>query len=196
MKRKNRIRLVLVLTVSLLALPFFTAAAEQAAPLPPAGGYRIGPGDLLEITVWKNTDLSNRMPVRPDGGISLPLIGETTAAGMTVPQLTEELKARYAKYIDDPVLSVSVQQVNSMRIYVIGQVKAPGMFMLTGRIDVLKALAMAAGLTPFAEQDNIKIFRKHNGKTEIFPFDYEDVSRGRNLEQNIELDRGDVIVVP
>ena len=195
MKTMHRICLVLTLTLSLLALPFF-AAAEQAAPVSPADGYRIGPGDLLDIVVWKNTDLSNRLPVRPDGGISLPLIGETAAAGMTVPQLTEELRARFAKYIADPVLSVSVQQVSSMRIYIIGQVKAPGMFILASNIDVLKALSMAAGLTPFAEQDNIKIFRKRNGKTEIFPFDYEDVTRGRNLEQNIELNRGDVIVVP
>jgi polysaccharide export outer membrane protein len=115
---------------------------------------------------------------------------------MTVPQLTEDLRSRYALYMADPVLSVSVQQVNSMLIYVIGQVKAPGMFTLNSNIDVLQALAKAAGLTPFAEGGNIKIFRKQNGKTEIFPFDYDDVVRGRNLEQNIDLKRGDVIVVP
>lgn len=196
MKRKNSICFVIALTLSVLAGPLFATAAEEAVPGVLADGYHIGPGDLLDVMVWKNSDLSQRIPVRPDGGISLPLLGETAVAGMTVPQLTEELRTRYAKYIADPVLSVSVQQVGSMQIYVIGQVKAPGMFTLNNNIDVLQALAKAAGLTPFAEGDDIKIFRKQDGKTEIFPFNYEDVVRGRHLEQNIDLKRGDVIVVP
>lgn len=196
MKRKHCFCLVVALIFSILAGPGFVLASEEAPPVSPVDGYHIGPGDLLDIVVWKNTDLSQRLPVRPDGGISLPLLGETAVAGMTVPQLTEELRTRYAKYIADPVLSVSVQQVGSMLIYVIGQVKAPGMFTLNSNIDVLQALAKAAGLTPFAEGDDIKIFRKQDGKTEIFPFDYDDVVRGRHLEQNIDLKRGDVIVVP
>lgn len=196
MKRKHCVCFVLALTLSVWAGPLFATAAEEAPPVGLADGYHIGPGDLLDVMVWKNSDLSQRIPVRPDGGISLPLLGETAVAGMTVAQLTEELRTRYAKYIADPVLSVSVQQVGSMQIYVIGQVKAPGMFTLNSNIDVLQALAKAAGLTPFAEGDDIKIFRKQDGKTEIFPFDYEDVVRGRHLEQNIDLKRGDVIVVP
>lgn len=194
MKRKHCLCLVAALFLSILAGPF--ALASEEAPASPAEGYRLGPGDLLDIVVWKNTDLSQRMPVRPDGGISLPLLGETVAAGKTVAQLTEELRGRYEKFMAEPVLSVSVQQVNSMLIYVIGQVRAPGMFTLNSNIDVLQALAKAAGLTPFAEGDNIKIFRKQDGETKIFSFDYDDVSRGRNLEQNIDLKRGDVIVVP
>lgn len=180
----------------LLSGPGFTAETEQETQELPTEGYLIGPGDLLEITVWKNSDLSQRLPVLPDGGISLPLVGEVTASGKSVKQLTEELKSRFAMYITDPILSVSVQQVNSMLVYVIGQVKAPGMYTLNTNVDVLQALARSAGLTPFAEGDAIKIFRKTGGRTEILNFDYDDVSRGRNLEQNIILQRGDVIVVP
>lgn len=194
--KKNILSLLCAVFLTLSACPFSLAAPEEAAPVSPTEEYRIGPGDLLDIAVWKNADLSQRLPVRPDGRISLPLLGETEAAGMTVPQLTEEIKTRYAKYVTEPVLSVSVQQVNSMLVYVIGQVRSPGMFSLNSNIDVLQALAKAAGLTPFAEGDSIRIFRKQDGNTEIFPFNYDAVSRGRELEQNIVLKRGDVIVVP
>ncbi|MBU1404927.1 MAG: polysaccharide biosynthesis/export family protein [Proteobacteria bacterium] len=194
--KKNVLSLLCAVFLTLSACPFSATAQEEASAVSPAEGYLIGPGDLLVITVWKNAELSQQLPVRPDGRISLPLLGETEAAGMTVPQLTEDLKSRYAKYMTEPVLSVSVQQVNSMLVYVIGQVRSPGMFSLNSNIDVLQALAKAAGLTPFAEGDNIKIFRKHDGNTEIFPFNYDAVARGRKLEQNIVLKRGDVIVVP
>ena len=158
--------------------------------------YMVGPGDILDIAVWKNQDLSKQLPVLPDGKISFPLIGEVVAAGKSISQISEELKNKLSQYIPEPVLSVSVRQVNSLLIYVIGKVNNPGMFALNTNVNALQALAMAKGMNTFAKKDEIKIFRQKDGKTVIFDFDYDDVSEGKNLDQNIQLERGDIIVVP
>lgn len=159
--------------------------------------YTIGAGDILEIIVWKNTELTKILPVRPDGKVSLPLVGEIVAEGKKVKEVTEQLRDAYTRYITDPTITVSVHQVNSMNVYIIGRVNAPGVKPITAKTNVLQGLAMASGLNPFAEGDKIKIFRtKDDGGTSIIEFDYDDVSRGRNLHQNIFLKRGDVIVVP
>jgi polysaccharide export outer membrane protein len=156
--------------------------------------YLIGPGDILEISVWKEEALTKNLSVLPDGKINFPLIGEVAAAGRTVAQLKKEIATRLVRFVPDPVLSVNVQQVNSLIIYVIGRVNKPGRFTLNTNINVLQALAMAGGLDSFAKRDQVKIFRSVRGKVMIYTFDYDDVSAGRNLQQNITLIRGDVVV--
>ena len=169
-------------------------AADKTEGLP-GNDYIIGAGDVLEISVWKNEDLTKLLTVLPDGKISFPLIGEVMAEGKTLAQLKKELESKISRYVPDPVLSVVIHQANSNMIYVIGKVRNPGRFALNSDIRVLHGLALAGGLNPFAEQNKIRIFREEGGKTLIFHFRYDDVSTGKKLEQNIWLKRGDVIVV-
>jgi polysaccharide export outer membrane protein len=184
----------------LFALPAAAAdaaVAEQAAAQSPIGpGYRVGPEDVLEISVWKEDGLKKDVLVRPDGGISFPLAGEILAVGKTAEEIQVEVTERLKKIINDPVVSVSVLKVAGNKIYVIGRVTRPGEFTAGRYIDVLQALAMAGGLTPYAAENDIKVLRKRNGKDEVFRFEYSDIRKGRNLEQNILLQGGDVVVVP
>ncbi|MEI6719284.1 MAG: polysaccharide biosynthesis/export family protein [Betaproteobacteria bacterium] len=167
------------------------AAESQAGP-----GYRLSPEDVLEISVWKEEGLRKEVIVRPDGGISFPLVGEIMAVGKTAVEIQAEVTERLKKVINDPVVSVSVLKVAGNRIYVIGRVNKPGEFTAGRYIDVLQALSMAGGLTPFAAEDDIKVLRKRNGRDEVFRFQYSDIRKGRKLEQNILLQGGDVVVVP
>ena len=185
---------ITLMILSVLVFAPLIAAQEQADRL--VEGYVVGPGDVLDISVWKEEALNKRVTVLPDGRISFPLIGEITAGGKTVAELVKELEIRLGRYVPDVNLSLMVHQVNSMLIYVIGRVNNPGRFVLNTEVNVLQALAMAGGLNPFAKRRKIKIFRKKTQQTELFNFDYDDVARGRRLEQNIQLRRGDVIVVP
>jgi polysaccharide export outer membrane protein len=181
----------------LICLAAAVPAAAADTAMPAIGqSYLIGPGDVLEISVWKEEALTKLVTVLPDGKISFPLIGETMATGKTVAQLKDEIETRLARYVPDPVLSVSIYQMNSLNIYVVGKVNKPGRFALNANADVLQALAMAGGLNSFAKRGQIKVFRKQDGNTKIFDFDYDDVTDGKKLEQNIQLVRGDVIVVP
>jgi polysaccharide biosynthesis/export protein len=159
-------------------------------------GYSIGPGDVLEITVWKNTDLTRRLTVLPDGTVSFPLVGDLDIAGKTVAQVRNELEKRLARFMKDPILSVLVQQVNSLHVYVIGKVNRPGRLILNTDINVMQALSMAGGLNTYAKTNKIKIFREGETDTVIFDFRYDDVAEGKKMEQNIRLMRGDVVVVP
>ena len=158
--------------------------------------YRIGPEDVLEISVWKEEALKKDVLVRPDGEISFPLAGDLRAAGRTVGELRAELAKRLEKYIPDPVVSVLVNRVVSNKIFVIGRVNKPGDFAAGRYVDVLQALSIAGGLSPFADEKDIKVIRKENGKDLVLPFDFRAVSRGQKLEQNIRLQGGDVVVVP
>ena len=160
-----------------------------------AGDYRIGPGDVLDISVWKNQDLTRQLAVLPDGTIHFPLIEEIQVQDLTVQELKTQLVEKLTKFIPEPDISVSVVQVNSMMLYVIGKVNHPGRFTMNTRIDVLQALAVAGGLNAFAKEKEIAVFRKKDGQTQIFNFNYDEVSQGENLGQNIMLQRGDVIVV-
>jgi len=181
----------------LICLAAAVPAAAADTAMPAIGqSYLIGPGDVLEISVWKEEALTKLVTVLPDGKISFPLIGETMATGKTVAQLKDEIETRLARYVPDPVLSVSIYQMNSLNIYVVGKVNQPGRFALNANADVLQALAMAGGLNSFAKRGQIKVFRKQDGNTKIFDFDYDDVTDGKKLDQNIQLVRGDVIVVP
>ncbi|PID40801.1 MAG: sugar transporter [Proteobacteria bacterium] len=159
-------------------------------------GYRIGPGDVLDISVWKNPDLTRKVTVLPDGTISFPLIEQMRAADKTVNQLSKEMGTRLSRFVPDVDLSIIIAQVNSQVIYVIGRVNHPGRFAMSAPLNVMQALATAGGLTPFAKADKIKIFREAGDEESYLPFDYEKVSKGERREQNVRLQRGDVIVVP
>ena len=178
--------------IILTAALFLFAAAVSGAY---AGEYRIGPGDVLDISVWKNPDLTKQLAVLPDGMIHFPLVKELKVGGITVNELEKMLVTQLKKYVPEPDLFISVVQVNSMMIYVVGKVNQPGRFSINTNIDVLHALAVAGGLNPFAKEKEIGIFRKRDGETISFNFNYDEVSQGLNLEQNIMLERGDVIVV-
>ena len=160
------------------------------------GDYIIGPGDVLDISVWKDEALTRSCVVRPDGFISFPLIGDVRASGKTSQQLKLEIESRLIRYVPGLTLSLEIKQINSMTIYVIGKVNIPGRFVVNANIDVLQALSTAGGLNPFAKQNDIKIFRKDKDETTIFPFQYDKVVDGKRLEQNIQLNRGDIVVVP
>ncbi len=192
-KNKPRITVwsaLMILTPLLVSSPFMAGAEERGQ------GYVIGPEDVLEIAVWKDSELTKMVVVRPDGRISFPLIGEIQAGGQTVERLQNEIKSRLEGYMSESVVSVSVNQINSMRIYVIGTVLRPGEFRIGRNINVLQALSLAGGLAPFADADSIAILRTENNAQTKIGFKYEEVARGKNLEQNIFLKTGDVVVVP
>lgn len=160
------------------------------------GGYLIGPEDVLHITVWKEEELDREVVVRPDGKISFPLVGNIQAAGRTTEEVQREITERLKKYIPDPVATVSVKTVSGYKIYVLGKVNNPGEFTIGRYVDVLQALTLAGGLNPYASEGGIKVLRRENGKQIALPFDYGEVEDGENLEQNILLKSGDVVVVP
>ena len=159
-------------------------------------GYRIGAEDVLQISVWKEPELQREVLVRPDGGITFPLAGDIIAAGKQPSELQEEIKNRIQKFIPDAVVTVSVIKLTGFRIYVIGKVKSPGQFVIGRYVDVLQALTLAGGVNPYAAQKEIKVLRRRNGKEIVFPFNYNEVKNGENLEQNIGLQNDDVVVVP
>lgn len=158
--------------------------------------YILGPGDQLDISVWKDEALTKVVTLLPDGKFYFPLIGEVSAGGKTVAQVKKEMEKRVSYYVHDVILNVNVVQVNSMLIYVIGRVNTPGRLVLNANVNVLQALAMAGGLNPFAKKSRIRIFRQEGSEAKVFNFDYDDVSEGESLEQNIILKRGDTIIVP
>ncbi len=159
-------------------------------------GYTAKPGDLLRISVWKEPDLTGPVLVTPDGAFSFPLVGQIDARNKTVTELTEILGERLKKYIADPVVTVGVQEIRGNKIYVIGQVNKPGEFVMSVRVDVMQALSMAGGTTPFAGLKDISIIRRTGVTQKLILFDYERTAKGRSLEQNVMLESGDVVVVP
>lgn len=158
--------------------------------------YRVGPEDLLEISVWREDALKKEVLVRPDGGVSYPLIGEVQAAGKTVLEIRQEIEKRLERFIPDPAVSVAILKIGSQRIYVIGRVNKPGEFPIGRYVDVLQALSMAGGLTPFADSNAIRVMRREGDRQIVLPFEYGSVVRGQKVEQNILLRGGDVVVVP
>lgn len=158
--------------------------------------YYIGPGDVLEISVWRDETLSRELIVPPDGILSFPLIGDVNVASMSVPEIRVAIKKKLSDYVPDASVAVILKQINSLNAFVIGQVKNPGTFAITMETRVMHLLSMAQGLTPFAAERDIHILRNKNGKTEKIPFDYKEVLKGNNLEQDILLQRGDIVVVP
>lgn len=185
-------------SVALVSLPWLLVAAAfpVLADDPPMGGYGLKPGDILQVSVWREEDLQLDVLVRPDGGISLPLAGDLLAAGKSTSQLRDEISGRLQKYIPDPVVSVAVREIRGNVVYVIGKVEQPGEFVVGHAVDVMQALSMAGGMTSFAAVNDIRILRRHGGKQVAIPFRYADVEKGKELEQNIILRSGDVVVVP
>jgi polysaccharide export outer membrane protein len=158
--------------------------------------YVIGPEDVLDITVWKEPDVSRVVPVRPDGRISLPLINDIQAAGLSPEQLAATVAEKLRKYMNEPKVTVIVTAINSQRVFVVGEVLRAGAFPLLPGMTVLQALASAGGFTPFANVKKIHVVRLRDGKHIELEFNYRDVLRGDKPEQNINLEPGDTIVVP
>jgi polysaccharide biosynthesis/export protein len=172
------------------------AAARAEANFAMTPGYLLQPGDMLQVAVWKETDLTLDVLIRPDGGMSFPLAGELPAAGHTVAELTAMLQAKVRKFEPDAVVTVVVKAATGNRVYVIGKVQRPGDFPLVRPTDVMQALSLAGGATPFANTNGIRILRREGDRQSSIAFHYSDVERGRRLDQNILLQSGDTVVVP
>ena len=182
--------LVLVAGCVLILLPVAgNAQTDQEA-------YWVKPGDILRISVWGEPELQDTVLVTPDGTFSFPLVGHVNAEEKTAAQLQEIVTQRLKKFISEPAVSVALQEINGNAIYVLGQVNTPGVFILSRAVDVMQALSMAGGATPFAALNDILILRRGESGQVALSFRYSDVSKGRNLEQNISLKSGDVVVVP
>lgn len=171
-------------------------AAAAAVATPDQSTYLLGPEDAIEISVWKEPDLTKQLVVRPDGKITYPLIGEVQASGRTVKQLQEDILKRLEKFVTDAHVTVILLKAQNYKIYVTGKVNKPGDFMIGKPVNVMQAISMAGGLTPFASPGSIMVLRSVGGKEEVYPFNYKDVARGLMLEQNRTLLPGDVVVVP
>jgi polysaccharide biosynthesis/export protein len=179
------------------ASPSQASGSQQSAVSPAASsGYVIEPGDVIEVQVWKEPDVSKSVPVRPDGKISVPLLNDVQAAGLTASVLTANLTEALKKFISDPQVTVIVTQVNSQRIYISGEVSRGGTYPLEPGMTVLQGLSSAGGFTTFANVKKIYVLRQVNGKQVRYPFNYRDVVKGKNTEENIPLQPGDTIVVP
>lgn len=170
-----------------------TATTAHAQQLP---DYTLNPGDALEISVWKEPDLTKTVAVRPDGKFSFPLAGEVAAVGRTVAQVQTEIANRLKVYIPEPVVTASLTGLEGNKVFVIGQVNKPGAFVMNPRLNILQALTLAGGMTAFAATNDIIVLRGPGGKQTVLRFQYGDVSKGRSLEKNVPLEAGDVVVVP
>jgi polysaccharide export outer membrane protein len=188
-------RIVTAVIVSFALTTAIQAQVSQSADNS-SPHYSIQPGDLLEISVWGEENLEKDVVVQPDGKISFPLAGVLGAAGTTIEAVQARVTERLAQYIPDPVITVSIKEIRGNRVYVLGQVQNPGVFIMNPTLDVIQALALAGGTTPFAELNDIKILRREGNSQTLVEFRYADMARGRNLEQNIILRSGDVIIVP
>lgn len=192
MKRSiQTIAVAVLLTAWGSVLPASGAQAQA-----PANEYKLHAGDKIQVSVWKEEDLQRLIIVRPDGKFSFPLTGEVQAAGRSADAIRLDLESRLKKYIADPVVTVTVEEVGGNRMYVIGQVTRPGMFIMNPQVNVLQALSLAGGTTPFAKLDDIIIIRGTGAAQTSLPFRYSQVTDGKSLAQNILLESGDVVVVP
>lgn len=167
-------------------------ASSAASPDP----YLVQPGDILVISVWREQELQREVLVRPDGGLSFPLAGDLRAAGHSIEALQTLLAQKLQRYIPDPVVTVAIKQIGGNRVYVIGKVNRPGEFAFNRPIDVMQALSLAGGATPFAALNDILILRRENGRPGAIRFRYGDVENGKDLEQNVLLRSDDTVVVP
>lgn len=172
-----------------------SSATKSDLPVVPAD-YVIGPEDVLTIVFWREKDLSGDVAVRPDGRISLPLLNEVDAAGLTPEQLRVRLTQAADKFLTEPTVTVVVKQINSRKVFITGQVAKQGYYALGGPTTVLQLIAMAGGTLEYADEKNISITRLEKGKQVRLKFNYEDFKKGKNLEQNITLRPGDTIIVP
>ncbi|ACS80482.1 polysaccharide biosynthesis/export family protein [Maridesulfovibrio salexigens] len=189
-------------TLKLFALFFFViffaiSPGGASAQLTVNDEYRLGPEDIIEISVWGDKELSREVVVRPDGGVSFPLAGDLKAGGLTVKELRDKLKERISEFVPDAPVTVILRKVEHPKVYVMGKVNNPKVLVMGQSMTVVQALAMSGGLSPFAESGSIIIVRKNkDGSQKVFPFDYDQLADGENLKQNILLKPGDTIIVP
>jgi polysaccharide export outer membrane protein len=188
----GRAALVLLSALALVIVPATPAAAAEPAAPP----YTIQPGDVLTVSVWKEKELQSDVLVRPDGGLSFPLAGDIQATGRSVDDVRQLIEKGLKRYIPDPAVSVALKQIGGNFIYVIGKVNRPGQFPFSKPVDVMQALALAGGATPYASVNDIRILQRDTAGVKSIPFHYSDVERGRELGQNILLKSGDTVVVP
>jgi polysaccharide export outer membrane protein len=172
------------------------AGAKPAASATPSEVFRIGPEDVLDISVWNNAALSRVVPVRPDGKISLPLLDDVQAAGLTAVELRDALNRRFVEFIPTPEVSVVVREVRSFKVSVLGQVKTPGRYELRSRATILDVLALAGGFADFADKTRLLIVRQDGNTTRRYVFNYTKFVSGDDVKQHPFLQPGDVIVVP
>jgi len=172
-------------------LPMSSVMAQQAL-----ADYTLSPGDQVEVSVWKEPDLTRTVIVRPDGKFSFPLVGEVLARGRSVAQVQADIANKLKTYIPEPVVTAALTVLDGNRVYVIGQVNKPGFYVMNPRLNVLQALSVAGGMTPFASLNDIIVVRGSGPAQKVLPFRYSDVNRGRSLDQNIQLEAGDVVIVP
>jgi polysaccharide export outer membrane protein len=170
-----------------------TATSSTGVPLPT--DYTIGPDDVLGIVFWRDADMTGDVTVRPDGNITLPLLGDIKAAGLRPTELRDQITKAASKLIADPNVTVVVRQINSRNVFVTGGVARPGAYPVSGQMTVLQIITVAGGLTEFADAKNISIIRVENGQTQRFKFNYNDVLDGKKMEQNILLKPGDTVLV-
>lgn len=198
--------------LALLLLAAAAPAAQTASPAAPRTGqpapatrtqeavrtadYLIGPEDVLGIVFWREPEMSGDVTVRPDGRITIPVIGEIQAAGKRPEELQGEIVTAARKYISSVNVVVMVRTINSRKVFITGRVTTPGTYPLMGALTVMQAIALAGGLTEFANPKNITILRTENGQSRTLTFNYQDVARGKSLEQNVQLKPGDTVVVP
>jgi polysaccharide export outer membrane protein len=178
------------------AAPAAVAPAPGAPVLAVIPDYLIGAEDVLSIVFWRDKEMSTEVAVRPDGKITLPLLNEVRAAGLTPEQLKDLLIEESKKYVEDPNVSVVVKQINSRRVFIAGEVNKPGAYPLMAPTTVLQLIILAGGLREYAHPENVAVMRNENGRSMSYRFNYKDVVRNRNTRQNIELKPGDTVIVP
>ncbi|MBN2468042.1 MAG: polysaccharide biosynthesis/export family protein [Deltaproteobacteria bacterium] len=187
-----------------ICLPIFFLSCTTTTPvpstttvdLPESSEYILGSEDVLEVLVWKEADLSKVITIRPDGKISLPVVGDLQAAGLSAEQLRENIRQALTDYVDEPTVTVTVQQINSLKIFIQGEVNQPGVYDLKSNFTLLQAVSLAGGFTEWAKKDRISIFRKDAEKMVTIRVNYDKIISGEDPGQNILLKRGDTIVVP
>lgn len=204
----RRLRILRLVSVGLVLCSILSQVACQVPVVPKEyaeydthAGFLLGPEDLLEITVWKNLDLSRTTAIRPDGFISMPIIGDVKAAGLTADALAKQIAARLKEYIQIPSVSVSVKELNSYAVFVLGEVGKPGKYQLKSFVTVLQAISLAGGFTNYASKNKLQVVRTienadHQRQEIHIPLRYDDLVNGRGYPGNIVLASGDTLVVP
>lgn len=190
---------VLIVSLTILisiVVPLYPTGAQQPQPPSQEGIYQIGPEDLILVMVWKNEALTKTVSVRPDGWISLPLVGDIKAAGLTPMQLKATIVEKMKEFVADPNVTVIVEDIRSFKVFIVGEVARPGAYNLKSETTLMQALAIAGGLTQFASRTKITILRKEGGKETGIRFNYNEVASGSDVSKNLQLRPGDTIIVP
>lgn len=202
MRRRTVIAVIAAVALSAMGTGAQQPSSDPVKPTAPAAAvstpndYVIGPQDVLGVRFWRDESMSGDAVVRPDGKITLQLLNDVPAAGLTTEQLRDALTKLAAKFLEDPAVTVTVKQLNSRRVTVIGEVGKQGPLPLNGPLSVIEAIGMAGGVTEFANSEKIMILRTENGAQKTLPFDFKAIKDGKKLEQNIQLMPGDTVLVP